>query len=74
MRYRGIIGKFDDLSRIAIPKEYLDELAMKKHEPVKIMLTSGGIVIKKSLNACKLCGNEENLMKGEDFLRLPRLH
>ena len=68
MKYKGTIRNLDNLGRVVIPKEYRHELEIDNGQPVEILLTSNGILLKKPLNGCTMCGNENSLMKVGDVL------
>ena len=48
MKFRGIIRKLDDLGRITIPKEYLDEIGMNASTEVSLVLFEEGLLLRQA--------------------------
>lgn len=58
MKNVGIIRNVDNLGRVVIPKEMRKEFQLIEHEPVEILATENGVLIRKPAITCLVCGEE----------------
>ncbi|OPA76647.1 AbrB family transcriptional regulator [Paenibacillus selenitireducens] len=69
MKATGIVRRVDDLGRVVIPKELRRTQGIKEGDPMEIFVTSQGIVFRKYVPGCFLCGNlvDLALVNGRDI-------
>ena len=49
-------SKIDKLGRVVIPIQYRQALHIKENDTLLFAMENGGVVIRPSCTACKLCG------------------
>lgn len=59
---RGIIRKTDKLGRVVTPVEYRKLLNWGHLEDLEVLLVADGVLIRKPLSLCKLCGQNSDLL------------
>jgi len=62
MRTIGIRRRIDQLGRVTLPKEYRDAMGVADRDALELLLTDGGILIRKAEKSCAFCGAQENLV------------
>ena len=66
MKANGIICEFDKAGRIIIPKVFRKHVTDENCNKVQIVLTSGGVLLKKPERGCIICGSESGLVTFDD--------
>ena len=59
-----IIKTIDEGRRLGIPKEILTAVGIRGKTDVKIDVAGDKIVLTKAEAVCRMCGSEENIIKG----------
>ena len=60
-KVKGLVRRIDELGRIVIPKDILNELDIHHRDALVFSTDSGRIVIQKYRPNCVFCNNAENL-------------
>lgn len=61
MKHTGIVRRVDDLGRIVIPKELRTSFGITDGTPMEILVSEEGIVLKKYVRGCAVCGNADTV-------------
>ena len=64
----GIVRKIDELGRIVVPIEIRRSFDISSQDSVEIHTTDEGILIKKHIDKCVFCGNDDSLITFKDKL------
>lgn len=63
MKKIGELCKIDSLGRVVIPKRIRIRLDIKPGEALEVYTDDEGIMLRKYIQKCIFCGNEEKLSK-----------
>lgn len=63
MKSTGIVRKLDELGRITIPKELRTTYGLSEGDPIEIMTTEDGILLKMYRPGCSCCNAVSNLVE-----------
>lgn len=63
MKSTGIVRKLDELGRIVIPKELRTTYGIKEGDPIEIMTTEDGILLKLYRPGCSCCNTVSGLIE-----------
>ena len=63
MKSTGIVRKLDELGRITIPKELRTTYELSEGDPIEIMTTEDGILLKLYRPGCSYCNTVSNLVE-----------
>lgn len=61
MKATGIVRRIDALGRIVIPIEIRRELRVGENDPMEIITTADGIVLRPHRVGCACCGSDKAL-------------
>ncbi len=56
-----ITRKIDDLGRIVLPMDYRKAMGLRESSDVSISFENGVIILRRSVEQCKICGSEKEL-------------
>ena len=62
MKTIGIVRQIDNLGRVNIPKEILDNLDIETGDSIEVLVDKDKVIIKKYSPQCVFCGNEDNVI------------
>lgn len=61
MNTPGIIRNIDELGRLVLPAEFRQALSLQEGDAVELSLAQDGVLVRRHVPACALCGRPENL-------------
>lgn len=59
----------DETSRVLIPKKFREEMGIEPKDKLKIYIENKRIIIEKAKVSCRMCGGEENIIKGFEICK-----
>ena len=63
MIIKGTIRNMDNLGRVVVPKEYRRSMNLRDDDPMEVLLTSEGVLVRKVPEDCAICGGRDQLLE-----------